>query len=285
MKLSVSIVVFNQEGFIAQCLDGVLAQQTDFDFEIIVGDDASTDGTRAILEAYRARHPDKIKLLLPEKNYGDRGLSNFMSTVDASTGDYIAFLDGDDYWTAPDKLQRQVEFLDRHPECALCAHRVQHLLEGGEVYLSPRPAHGDAALPVSDLLVRNFAEKIATVVRRPALESVPDWYRTTSAVSADWVFNVLAARDGAVGYVDEVMAVHRLHRNSQSVRQGLDRMLADKLNSIDLVRPYLPAGSGTAVWRARSAVRLRRVLLRLFPWGYTALKRLGAIGYIPTRPS
>ena len=276
MKLSVSIVTFNQEEFIGQCLDGVLSQKTGFEFEVIIGDDASTDGTRAILRDYHSRHPDKIKLLLPDENYGDRGLTNFMSTVDAATGDYVAFLDGDDYWTDPEKLQRQVDFLEQNPDCAIVAHRVTHLLENGDEYISPRPAPRDACLPVTDLVIRNFAEKIATVVRRDALESVPSWYRATNAVSADWVFNVLAARNGKVGYIDRIMAVHRLHKSSQSVVHGVDRMLADKLNSIYLIQPYLPTGSGPAIARARLMVRARRLVLRLFPWVYTAIKRFDA---------
>ena len=110
MKLSVSIVTYQQEAFIRQALSSVLAQQTDFPFEVIVGDDASRDGTRDILREMQAQAPDKVRLLLADKNYGDSGLSNFMATVDASQCDYIAFLDGDDYWTTPHKLQRQVDF-------------------------------------------------------------------------------------------------------------------------------------------------------------------------------
>ena len=201
VKLSVSIVAYQQEGFIRQALSSALEQEVDFDYEVIVGDDASTDGTRDILREMSRAAPRPVRLLLAEENYGDSGLSNFMATVDAARGEYVAFLDGDDFWSSPHKLQRQVDFLDRHPDCAICAHRVEHLLESGEVLLSPRPARGDRLFDVDRLIVSNFAEKIATVVRRSALEGLPDWYRKTDAISADWLFNVLTGRTGKVGFI------------------------------------------------------------------------------------
>ena len=188
MKVSVSIVTFQQEAFIEQAVRSALDQVTDFDFEVIVGDDASTDGTTDILRRLQAEHPERLRLLIADQNYGDRGLSNVMATIDAARGEMIAFLDGDDYWTRTDKLQRQVDFMEANPDCALCVHRSLHLLDRDESFESPRVARRDTCLPVSRLLVSNFAEKIATVVRRSAVEHVPEWYRTTDAISADWVF-------------------------------------------------------------------------------------------------
>ena len=273
MKLSVSIVTFQQEEFVEQAVRSALDQVTDFDFEVVVGDDASTDGTRDILRRLKSEYPDKLQLLLHDTNFGDRGLSNVMSTIDAAKGDYIAFLDGDDYWTSMDKLQRQVDFLEAHPDCALCAHRSVHLLDDGQL-LSPRPVVGDTCLPVTRLLTSNFAEKIATVVRRSAVDHVPEWYRTTDAISADWVFNVLAGcHTGVVGYLDEVMAAHRLHSDSLSVQQGADRMLRDKLQSLRLVRPYLPAGAAIRVWLGMVTVWMKRIALKVSPQAYSAVKK------------
>ena len=276
MKLSVSIVTYEQEGFIRQTLQSVLDQETDFDFEVIVGDDASTDQTPEILLEMAKDAPHPVRLLLADKNYGDSGLSNFMATVDASTGEYVAFLDGDDYWHMPHKLQRQVDFLDRHPECAICVHRCEHLLANGDTILTPRPNRGDAVLPVDKLIVSNFAEKISTVVRRSALETLPDWYRTTSAISADWLFNVLIAREGKIGYIDDVMAVHRLHSDSLSIRHGTQKLMADKLKSLELLKPYLPQ-SARAIARAERRVKLKMRLLSASPRTYTAMKRLNKL--------
>jgi len=114
MKLSVGILTYNQAQYIRQCLDSVLMQEGDFDYEIVVGDDASSDGTQEILREYATRYPDKFVLLLGEKN---EGISmNYKKVLSACRGEYIALCEGDDYWTDPHKLQIQVEFLESHPD-------------------------------------------------------------------------------------------------------------------------------------------------------------------------
>ena len=276
-KVSVSIVTYQQAGFVRQTVEAALSQRTDFPFEVIVGDDASTDGTQAVLREMREAAPDRLRLLLAETNHGDSGLSNFMATVDASRGEYVAFCDGDDHWTSPLKLQRQVDFLDANPDCALCCHPVEHLFDDGRRLLSPRPKGGRTKLTAQDLWSVNYAEKIATVVRRSALGALPDWYRRTDAISADWVLAVLVARTGKVGFVHDAMAVHRLHAGSLTVRHGAERMLRDKARSLRILRPYFP-GSGLAFARARLVLALKLALVRMSPDGYQALKRAGGRG-------
>src|SRR6267378_159018 len=123
MKLSVVMVTYNHERYIAQALSSVVAQRTNFDFEIIVAEDCSTDGTRAIVMDFARRYPGKILPLLRERNLGM--MRNFKEALAASSGSYVALLDGDDYWIREDKLQAQVDFLDSHPDHAVCCTRVQ----------------------------------------------------------------------------------------------------------------------------------------------------------------
>ncbi len=262
MKLSVSIVTFQEVDYIRQTLESVLQQQTNFPFEVVVGDDASTDGTREVLQDIRAQWPDKVRLLLPEQNYGDYGLSNFMATVDACRGDYIAFLDGDDFWTSSDKLQRQVDFLDAHPECTICGHRIDHVSDSGDRELSRRPAPGSRVYAIEELLLDNFIHKISTVARRSAIATLPDWYRTTRIASADWVFNVLVGRGGRVGFVDESMAVHRLRQGNLSQQYGMPRMLADRLAAFNELRQYFPE-HGKTLRQAQRRVRCKLRIARL----------------------
>ena len=114
MKLSVGILTYNQARYVRQCVDSVLTQEVNFDYEIIVGDDASTDGTQEILQEYAARYPQKFVLLLGEKN---AGISvNYQKVLEACKGKYIALCEGDDYWTDAHKLQKQVDFLETHPD-------------------------------------------------------------------------------------------------------------------------------------------------------------------------
>lgn len=114
MKLTVGILTYNQENYIRQCLDSVLMQEVGFDYEIVVGDDASSDGTQDILREYAQKYPDKFVLLLGEKN---EGISmNYKKVLSACKGKYIALCEGDDYWTDAHKLQVQLDFLETHPD-------------------------------------------------------------------------------------------------------------------------------------------------------------------------
>ena len=280
MKLSVSIVTYQEVDYIRQTLESVLQQKTEFAFEVVVGDDASTDGTREILEDIRAQWPDQVRLLLPEKNYGDFGLSNFMATLDACRGEYVAFLDGDDFWTSNAKLQRQVDFLDAHPECALCGHRIDHVSDNGDVERSRRPAPGDRVYPIDALLLDNFVHKISTVARRSAIATLPDWYRTTRIASADWVFNVLVGRGGQVGFVDETMAVHRLRYGNLSQQYGMTRMLGDRIEAFDQLQPYFPR-RGKTLRRAQRRVRWKLRIARLGPRAYDFARRIYALDNRP----
>src|SRR5436190_4362149 len=127
MKVSVLVTTYNHEKYIAQSLDSVLMQETNFDFEIVIFEDCSTDATRGIVIAYQKRYPGKIRLRLPDRNQCSN--KPFAEEFEAAPSPFIAIMDGDDYWTSPRKLQKQVEFLDAHPECALCFHNALRIYE------------------------------------------------------------------------------------------------------------------------------------------------------------
>ena len=120
-KISVCITTYNHEKFISQALDSVLMQKTDFDFEVLVGEDDSPDNTRDIVKKYARRYPDKLRLFLNDRknviyiNGRPTGRWNFINNIRHAKGEYIALLDGDDCWTDPNKLQVQVDFLENNP--------------------------------------------------------------------------------------------------------------------------------------------------------------------------
>jgi len=164
--LSVWVVTYNHEKFIAQALDGILRQKTDFTYEVVVGEDCSTDGTRAILKRYELAHPDKFVVFYHEKNVGAKR-NAYEFTLPACSGKYIACLEGDDYWTDPNKLQRQVDFLESNPDYGMVAENalVKNLINNTEYQFSDQ-ADGDLGL--EDLLgKRPFPT--ASVVFRSAL--------------------------------------------------------------------------------------------------------------------
>src|ERR1700737_2056019 len=123
MKLSIAMITYNHEEFIGQAIESVLAQKVNFDYELVIGEDCSTDGTRAVILDFHRRYPDRIVPLLRERNLGLMG--NFARTIAGCRGRYLALLEGDDYWICTDKLQRQVDFLEANPSWAICCTRAQ----------------------------------------------------------------------------------------------------------------------------------------------------------------
>ncbi|MDP4270053.1 MAG: glycosyltransferase family 2 protein [Bacteroidota bacterium] len=115
--LSVLLVTYNHEAFIRRALDGALMQKTGFPFEIVIGEDASTDNTRAICEEYNRKYPDQIRLINSAENVGLN--QNFIRTLEVCRGKYVAYLEGDDWWITDDKLRKQVEILETQPDVVL----------------------------------------------------------------------------------------------------------------------------------------------------------------------
>ena len=127
--VSVWMIAYNHENYIREAIDSILMQETDFDYEIVIGEDCSTDNTRAILLEYKKQFPEKFKLLLHEKNLGL--IDNMLTTFSACSGKYIATLEGDDYWSDPMKLQKQADFLEKNPEYSMCYHAIDNVKSDG----------------------------------------------------------------------------------------------------------------------------------------------------------
>lgn len=163
--VSVALVTYKHEAYIREALDSILMQQVDFSYEIVAGDDCSPDGTQGILREYAGRYPDRFTLLLREKNLG--ATANSYDIKCHCKGRYIAQLEGDDFWTDPLKLQKQVDFLESHPEYIGTAHMHNVVdensrpIEGIDGYCEP------GRFTMKDYLVEgNLPGQTATLVYR-----------------------------------------------------------------------------------------------------------------------
>lgn len=133
-QVSVCVVAYNHERYVAQCLESILAQETTFEFEVIARDDASTDDTASVLREYARQYPEKVRLVLePRNTYGDPAYKPLFGRVFApiARGRYLATCEGDDYWTSSTKLQRQFEYMETHASCVLCCHATRIVREDG----------------------------------------------------------------------------------------------------------------------------------------------------------
>lgn len=129
--VTVVMLSYNHEKYVVQALESVLRQKTNFDYEILIGDDCSTDATREILKEYARKHKDRIHLILRKRNVG--ATNNIKDLMARAKGKYIAFLETDDYWCCDDKLQKQYDFMETHPEYSGCGHQCNVVDENGEL--------------------------------------------------------------------------------------------------------------------------------------------------------
>jgi glycosyltransferase involved in cell wall biosynthesis len=233
-KVSVSLITFNHEPYIDEAVESVLAQRTAFDVEVLVGEDGSTDRTRGLLDALRARSPGALTLLPSSPRLG--GPANLARTLAACRGQYVAILEGDDYWTSPAKLQRQADFLDGRPECAMVFHDVRVIEESPPAperaadvarlrrQLARQAAAGRDTIPRDALLRECVVPMGSVMLRRAACPPIPDWYRRSAI--GDWPLHALAAEGGAIGYINEALGVYRIHdRGASWSRSPLQRCL------------------------------------------------------------
>lgn len=215
IMVSICCVTYNHENYIAEALNGFLMQETTFNYEIIVGEDCSTDNTRAIIEDYITRYPGRIQLVTDDVNVG--GIKNQIRTFQPAKGKYIAMCDGDDYWIDPLKLQKQVDFMEAHKDSIICCHYSRVINEDGElVYESPAPVR--LTFDYGDLLLgRKEETRICSLMlrNRPDIDQISshDWYYKIHGADTFLKLYMLAKGGGKIYVLPEVMSVYRLHRN------------------------------------------------------------------------
>jgi glycosyltransferase involved in cell wall biosynthesis len=234
-KLSVLMVTYNHELFIAQAIESVLMQETDFPVELVIGEDCSTDGTREIVKRYAVLHPEIIRPVLHEKNVGMS--NNFESIRKSSRGSYIAFLDGDDYWTSPRKLQSQVDFLDSHPDHAMCATRFWNVQDDNPTGTPiPSPIEKESG-SLEDILRWNYILTCTVVYRAALIQEIPPPFMKIR--NADMALWTMLAERGRVGYINEIMAAYRMHGGGIWVGASMENKISSLEYTIDTIHAYL----------------------------------------------
>jgi len=227
--VSVSMICYNAEAFIAGSIEGVLHQKIDFPVELVIGDDCSQDSTRKICEEYIQEYPQIIRLLPLEPNMGIG--ANTARTMGSCRGKYIAVCDGDDVWADPFKLKRQVDFLEKNPEYGVVYTDVETISETGEVLADPeqeaiREMYAKGAV-FTKLLGANFINNSTAVFRRDLIASlfispdrsyqIPDYIR--------WLH--IAAR-AKVHFIDHKSTLYRKHAAGLSVAVPQDKILGNR---------------------------------------------------------
>lgn len=233
-KVSINIPCFNSAKFIKETIDSVLSQTYD-DFELILTDDGSTDGTGDVIKSFK---DPRIRYFYKD----NEGLAKTRNRcLAASSGEYIAFLDHDDIWF-PEKLEKQVKLLDGRGDIALVYSNYYRLYRDGsrKVVLRGKQPEGDAFGP----LLRSFTVGLLTaVVRKKALEELAIAFDETLIVCEDYDLFLRIARNRKISYVDEPLAMYRIHPGMQSVSLG-KRYPEEIMYVIDKLKKMYPEIKG-----------------------------------------
>lgn len=248
--VSIICLTYNQEKYVQDCFEGFVTQQTSFPFEVLVYDDASPDGTPRIIRDYATKYPDVFKPILYEENNYSKGLGyvGFYAGLKEAEGKYIAYCEGDDYWTDPLKLQKQVDFLEAHPSFEVCAHETLIKSDSNKqqegllfseltknLFVSTTKKH----YTFEDALTGNIFHVSSLMFRNIHLQ-LPGWLPRVSA--GDMVLYMLLAEKGDMYVLPEAMSVYRSHADSltstQSEYASLDGFYGLSIDILRLMNRY-----------------------------------------------
>jgi glycosyltransferase involved in cell wall biosynthesis len=211
IKVSVHMPAYNHEAYLAEAIESVLMQRVDFKYEIVIGEDCSGDATRSIVTDYAERFPEIVRPLFHEQNLGM--YENDRAIIRHCRGKYIAWLESDDCFTSPDKLQKQVDLLDAHPDYAACFHWAGCIGNPPPASWRPGPPAAKPFFTLDDLLESGHFVPSCTAMFRSELVRVPaPW--TSATPFLEVTYFVHFALHGKIGFIDEQLAAFRSHGQS-----------------------------------------------------------------------
>lgn len=245
IKVSIMMLAYNHEKYIREALDSVVMQQTDFKFEAIIGEDKSTDKTREIIREYQKKYPDIIKPIYRKKNIG--ASKNVVSTLKRCTGQYVAFLECDDFWIDPLKLQKQVDYLENHPECAGVISNVRVVNRYSQAMVTG-PKVLDYGLESPDDFVKtmypyNQFKFVGCFMSRNFYSNNKfNRYLSQTNYVADIIVMAISMLHGKIGFMNEYLAAYRWvpsHGENFSAMKS-DLLSVDKIISCKMVKELFP---------------------------------------------
>ena len=259
--VSICCLTFNHQNYIHECLDGFMMQQTNFKFEVLIHDDASSDTTTTIISEYEQNYPAIIKPIYQSENQYSKGVKpSFIFQFPRAKGKYIALCEGDDYWTDPLKLQKQVDFMEFHPNMSFCFHGAQTLNADGlyGVYYKKKQFKDRQLVPKKHFLESGGGGccTASSFFRTSIVESIPEYFTTCPV--GDLPLALLAITKGEIGYLKDEMAIYRLiTENSWSRNTGFGKK---KKNLIKILKTIKQFEIQTNFKYANELVLLKKVM-------------------------
>lgn len=227
--LTVECLAFNHEKYIRKTLEGFVKQKTNYQYKVIVHDDASTDGTAGIIKEFADKYPDLIFPIFQKENQYSKGVDIFENYIRPMLeGKYLASCEGDDYWTDENKLQLQIDYMEKHPECSLCVHNTELITEEGkETYQFINRCDFDRDYSVCDVIEADGGGLFQTSSQISRMElnfGIPQAFRNSTAL--DYPYVVFLAMNGNVHYIARAMSAYRIGAEyswTQSIRNNITK--------------------------------------------------------------
>lgn len=278
--VSVVCITFNHEKYIEDAIRGILMQKTDFPFELVIHDDASTDATQEIIRHYVKAYPNLIRPIFQAVNQKKSGKRMFPLAVKYAKGQYVALCEGDDYWLCEEKLQLQIKALRKHPESDLCFHAAVVLHHNGE--LTKMANHSDVFSIFSvDKVISadgSFCPTASLVLKRSVFDTLPSWFYDKAPVG-DYYLKVLGSLSGGALFLPFEMSLYRslvpgswseslYQKEKNSINSYFERTI-DCLSELD---KYTDLKYSASIKRAKSLQAFSIAILFLKKKGYREFK-------------
>lgn len=237
--VSIACITYNHEKYIRQCLEGFVMQKTDFKFEIVIHDDASTDKTAEIIREYWRNYPDLFKPILQNKNrYSEKKGILIPYVYPQCRGKYIALCEGDDYWTDPFKLQKQVDFLEENPEYGL-VHTDFMICNSGKIIIPKRKHAWPSGDILNILLFGTYNIGTLTVVfRKNVYDELPKYYLKQNFKMGDLPLWIEFSRISKVKYLPDITSAYRVLDNSASHSSDIQKEIQFQYNICEILQFY-----------------------------------------------
>jgi glycosyltransferase involved in cell wall biosynthesis len=256
--LTVCLITYNHAVYIDKALKSIIEQSTNFYFNIIIADDCSTDGTADIIKKYVTQYPEKITAIVQNPNVGAG--KNYDQLLTAAKGKYIAYLEGDDYWTDNTKLQQQVDILEANRNYVSCFTNVKEIFSEDENDSRNHLQNGcfpKSIIGFDELIYKNYIQTCSLVFRNGLATPLPGWLVKLKV--GDWPLHILLSAHGQSVYIHKVMAVHRNHSSGLwSSKSKLARIEAT-LEAYDAISANTEMGKSAHFKKAKSNVLLSSV--------------------------
>jgi len=236
-KVSICCITYNQEKYIAECLESLVSQKTNFDYEIIVHDDASTDNTPKIIKEYQEKYPHIIRPIYQTENQYSKNSQKVLEIIfNKTTGKYIAICEGDDYWIDELKLQKQYDYLEKNPKCTLLSADYQ-VLENGKITKRASAFNSECDVDIPMFLNRKTSIQTATLFfRKSDILPLPDYFYKAHVGDIPMELHLISK--GYLHYIPEIISVYRYQAEGSFSSKNKNNISLKKENHIKTKKIY-----------------------------------------------